>query len=306
MQSTNSILVVRPANFCFNAETAISNAFQNKPVESSETLMNKVLAEFDAMVRILESKGVNVVVIEDTPEPVKPDAIFPNNWISLHPNGEVVLYPMMTPNRRAERRIDILDTLKAQFEISLVTDVSSNENESKFLEGTGSIIFDHPHKKAYACLSPRTDKALFKEVCRHLGYEPISFKALDASGKEIYHTNVMMGIGSDVAIICSESIVDSEERDFVTKTLTTTNHQIIDISLDQVSQLAGNVLEVQSKSGAKYMAMSQSAFDSLKPDQLQALNKYCEPLPLAVPTIEGIGGGSVRCMMCEVFLPPLK
>ncbi|MDF7810844.1 arginine deiminase-related protein [Hymenobacter sp. YC55] len=307
MQSTNTVFLVRPARFGFNLETAASNYFQQAIADlDAPTVQALAFAEFDAMVASLRAKGIEVVVFEDTPEPAKPDAVFPNNWLTLHPDGRVLLYPMCAPNRRPERRPDILDALRQHFTVTEVLDLSAHEQEGRYLEGTGSIIFDHEHRIAYACLSPRTDAGLFAEVATQLRYRPVTFHAHDAHGLEIYHTNVMLSIGSGFAVVCLESIVNTAERAAVVASFSLTGHEIVDISLAQVAHFAGNMLALQSATGATLLAMSQRAFDALTPTQHATLSKYCELLPLPIPTIETIGGGSVRCMLAEVFLPAIR
>ncbi|MBS1735316.1 MAG: amidinotransferase [Bacteroidetes bacterium] len=302
-QASDSILLIRPATFSFNRETAISNAFQIDIDASEDSLKLRKLHEFDAMVNALELKGVKVIVIEDTVFPPKPDAVFPNNWATFHSDGTVILYPMCAANRRTERRPDIIEFLSKDFEIKKVLDFSKNENEGKYLEGTGSIIFDQVHKIGYACLSPRTNKSLFLEVCKYLNYTPVYFYAHDANGKEIYHTNVMMCIGEKFAAICLESITNMAEREKVKKSLTETGHIIIEISFSQMKNFAGNMLEVRSKSGRNILALSMSAYNALTYEQKTLIEKYCELVPLSIDTIETIGGGSARCMIAEIFLP---
>ncbi|HNV81733.1 MAG: arginine deiminase-related protein [Tenuifilaceae bacterium] len=306
MQTTNSVFLVRPANFGFNVETAVSNVFQNKMSEKEEVIQSKVLKEFDVFTSTLRSKGVNVFVFDDTPTPVKPDAIFPNNWISLHSNGKVILYPMCTPNRRIERRQDIIDSLAKKFNIAEVIDLSGSEADNKFMEGTGSIVFDHTNRIAYACLSPRTDKDVFLKVCSILQYKPVYFYSRDKSGKEIYHTNVVMCIGKGFAVICLESITDKKERENVVEMLTGTGNQIIDISFEQMVSFAGNMLAIRSNDGKELLVMSQTSYDSLTKNQRETLEKYCELVPLSINTIETIGGGSARCMIAEIFLQPIN
>ena len=245
-------------------------------------------------------------VVEDTDLPRKPDAIFPNNWVSFHEDGTVVLYPMCAENRRSERRMEIIEALGTEFRIEKIVDLSHFENEGRFLEGTGSIMFDHENKIAYACLSPRTDAALFDEVSQTLGYTPISFRAVDAKGRAIYHTNVMMCIGVGFAVICLESIENAEEKETVVESLKRSGLEIIDISFEQMNKFAGNMLEVSGKNGKVFLVQSQRAFDSLRKEQIAVLEKYCELLPIPIPTIETIGGGSARCMMAEIFLPDVK
>lgn len=306
MQTTNSVFLVRPSNFGYNVETAVSNVFQNKMSEKEEVIQSKVLKEFDAFTSTLRSKGVNVFVFDDTPTPVKPDAIFPNNWISLHSNGKVILYPMCTPNRRIERRQDIIDSLAKKFKIAEVIDLSGSEADNKFMEGTGSIVFDHTNRIAYACLSPRTDKDVFLEVCSILQYKPVYFYSRDKSGKKIYHTNVVMCVGKGFAVICLESITDRKERENVVEMLTGTGNQIIDISFEQMVSFAGNMLAIRSNDGKELLVMSQTSYDSLTKNQRETLEKFCELVPLSINTIETIGGGSARCMIAEIFLQPIN
>ena len=304
MQSARTVLLVRPARFSFNSETAVSNHFQQAIAGLDETaLQAQAFAEFDALVNTLRGKGMRVLVVDDTPEPAKPDAVFPNNWATFHPDGRVLLYPMCAPNRRAERRPDILEMLGREFVITQVQDFSGAEQEERYLEGTGSIIFDHMHRVAYAGLSARTDADLFRRVCAQLGYRPVAFRAQDAQGHAIYHTNVMLCVGARFAVVCLESIADPAERTTVIDSLEQTGHEIVDISLAQVARFAGNMLTLQPAAGPELLAMSQSAYDALTALQRQTLSRYADLLPLAIPTIETIGGGSARCMLAEIFLP---
>ncbi|QIL77598.1 citrulline utilization hydrolase CtlX [Hymenobacter sp. HDW8] len=305
MQSASTVFLVRPVQFGFNTETAASNHFQQTIAGlEQEAIQQQAFAEFDAAVTKLRAHGVRVLVFDDTPAPPKPDAVFPNNWLTLHPDGRVVLYPMHAPNRRAERRPDILDSLGSQFTIQEVIDLSFHEQEGRFLEGTGSIIFDHEHRVAYAGLSPRTDANLFQQVTSLLGYRPVAFRATDAQGHAIYHTNVMLCVGGKFAVICLESITDPAEQAAVSDSLVSTEHEIVAISLAQVAHFAGNMLTLQpAAAGPELLIMSQSAHDALTNDQRQILSRYCKLVPLPIPTIETIGGGSARCMLAEVFLP---
>lgn len=301
MQTTNNIFVVKPSNFVFNAETADSNAFQNKLNENQETINQQVWSEFDGFVMKLKAKGINVTVFEDTLSPQKPDSVFPNNWISLHPDGTMILYPMFAPNRRLERRRDLIDSLKTNFKITKIVDLSKYEAENRFLEGTGSIVFDHDNKLAYACLSPRTDKGILEEVCAILNYKPVAFYSHDQAGKEIYHTNVMMCIAEKFAVICLASITDEHERTAVSESLLQSGHEIIDISFEQMNHFAGNMLALNTNGNKSILALSKSSLDSLRDDQIATIEKYSELLPLPVHTIETIGGGSARCMIAEIF-----
>ena len=267
MQNTNHILLVKPAHFTFNKETAVSNAFQNVLEEKEEVIKKNVLNEFENVVTLLKSKNVDVIVVEDTPDPIKPDAIFPNNWVSFHADGTVILYPMCAPNRREERRLDVLEMLKKKFKIGNVVDLSKYEAEELFLEGTGSIVFDHPNKMAYACISPRTDEQLFIELCNYLKYKPIHFISEDKNGKQIYHTNVMMCIAEKFAVICLDSITNKNERAQVVASLEKTNHEIVDITFEQMNHFAGNMLELKDSNGKQLLVMSKSAYDSLTDGQ---------------------------------------
>ncbi len=305
-QSTNHIFLVRPANFGFNTETAASNAFQKKLDLTPAEIKAKVWAEFDGYVNKLLSNGIDVKVIQDSEEPVKPDAIFPNNWGSFHADGTMVLYPMKAPNRRTEKSKEIICWLKDNYEITKLIDLSKYEQENKFLEGTGSIIFDHIHRIAYACLSPRTDQSVFIEICDQLGYKPSYFTSTDSNGQEIYHTNVMMCVSEKFSVICLESIRDEQEREAIIKSLEETGHEIIDITFDQVVHFAGNMLSVISNEGTEFLIMSNSAYHVLSLEQKEALENYAKLLPVDISTIESIGGGSVRCMISEIFLPVKK
>lgn len=266
-------------------------------------IQSRILSEFDSFAQKLQSKGVKVRVIEDTATPQKPDAIFPNNWISFHEDGTVVLYPMMAANRRLERRTDIVDIMKRDFVVRDIIDLSPGEKTNRFLEGTGSIVFDHIHQVAYACLAPRTDADLFQHLCSRLSYKPVLFKAVDAKRKPIYHTNVMMCVGEGFSVICLACISDETERSMVAESLEATGHELVEIAVEQMENFAGNMLELSSGRGSRFLVMSQRAFDSLKQEQKNSLSRHAELLPHPIPTIETLGGGSVRCMMAEVFLP---
>lgn len=305
-QTTHSILVVRPASFGYNEQTAVSNAFQNKPDLESEQVRQLALQEFQDLVDKLRSVDVEVLVMEDHPEKKNPDAVFPNNWISMHADGTVVLYPMCTPNRRTERRIDIINHLKENFAVQRVVDLSVAEDENRFLEGTGSIIFDHINRLAYACLSPRTDRELFISTSNLLGYAPIYFNAVDENGTPVYHTNVLMCLAEHFVVMCLEAIGDPEEKEMLLASFKNSGQEIVDISFSQMGNFAGNMLALKSKIGKNLLAASQSAYNSLSADQIKTIEKYCTIIPLPIPTIETIGGGSARCMIAENFLPARK
>lgn len=303
-QITNSILMVRPSRFQFNAQTAASNAFQKQLQGLSETeIYAKAQAEFDGFVAKLREHGVNVYAIEDTPEPAKPDAVFPNNWVSFHADGKVFLYPMCTPNRRLERRNDIIQTIAKDFEVKIVMDLSKSEERNVILEGTGSMVLDHNHKVIYACLSPRTHLELLNDYALMIGYEVVSFTSLDENGGEVYHTNVVMCMGDGFSVICLDSIADKVEREKVVAKLTQDGNEIVDISLAQMNQFAGNMLQVQGDSGKSYLVMSATAFHALTPAQIAQIEQFTTILYVNIDTIEIIGGGSARCMMAEIFCP---
>jgi hypothetical protein len=296
--------MIRPANFGFNPETAASNAFQ-KPIEKdAQTISQTAIREFDAAVENLRASGVSVIVCNDSLSSVKTDAVFPNNWISFHADGTLVLYPMLSANRRLERRADIIDSLKHKFKITDIIDLTNHERENRFLEGTGSVVFDHANKLAYAALSPRTDLSVLLTLCKHLAYEPVVFRACDENGVEIYHTNVMMCVGEQFAVVCLESITNGDERAGVIDQLRSSGHEIVDITFAQMNAFAGNMLELRSNDGQNLLVLSQTAFESLTATQKNELTKYCEFVPVDIPTIETVGGGSARCMIAEIFLPP--
>ena len=302
MQITDTILMVRPARFCYNAETAITNHFQHELFLSPGQLQLQAATEFDNMVVALRNHGIDVVVIDDTPEPLKPDAIFPNNWISTNAEGIVSVFAMQAVSRRTEKRSDIIESLSERFIITGVEDWSHYEKEEQFLEGTGSMVIDHEHKIIYACLSPRTHQELVEKFAAVHGYRAITFTAHDEGGKEVYHTNVMMSIGEDFAVLCPKAIADHTERVAVAQLLEATGHEIISITHEQMNAFAGNVLQLKNKTGEKFIVMSQTAFNSLEEEKKATLQNYGSLLPVDVSIIESVEGGSVRCMMAEIFL----
>ena len=301
MQTTSHILMIRPVNFGYNAETAVNNAFQVAGMDAEA--QKKALREFDDFVSVLRSNGVDVTVVQDTPEPHTPDSIFPNNWISFHNDGTVIFYPMYAANRRLERKQHVIDTVRTLFEIKSQIDLSSYESKNIFLEGTGSIVLDRDNKIAYACLSPRTDKKVLEDFCKQTGFKPVSFRAVDSKGREIYHTNVMMCVADRYVVICLESIDDKTERENVTTAITGSGKEIIEISFDQMNHFAGNMLQVENVSGQKLLVMSSQAFRSLTKQQVDKLSSYNNIIHSPLVTIETNGGGSARCMMAEVHLP---
>ena len=304
MQLANTILMVRPASFSYNEETAATNYFQkNIPIPNTE-LQQKALKEFDDMVALLRSNEVNVIVIDDTTEPKKPDAVFPNNWLSVDHKGIVDVFPMHALSRRNEKRDDILQLLTKQFNITDVVDWSEYEADALYLEGTGSMVMDHQNKIIYACLSARTSKSLVEKFASTKGYRALTFTAHDLDGNNIYHTNVMMCVGEGFSILCPKAITDDDERIAVAQLLETTGHENIYITQEQMKSFAGNVLHIKNKSGQRLIVLSKTAHDSLLENQKQRLESYGKLLPIDVGIIEQVEGGSVRCMMTEIFAEP--
>lgn len=301
-QISAQLLMVRPASFGYNSETAKNNTYQNNLNEAAGAVQKRAEAEFDRYVEKLRDHQIEVLVIEDTIRPPKPDAIFPNNWFCTLPSGKVIIFPMYAPNRREEKRDEILQELSVKYKITDVEDWSEYEAENFFLEGTGSMIFDHENKIVYACLSARTHKPLLETFARAHGYRPVYFEASDEAGTPIYHTNVMMHIGTTYAVICLESIKNMTERIRVAEQLRSSGHEVIAISLEQVRRFAGNMIQVKSTAGKPYTIMSQSAYDCLSEEQKEALSIHSEALPVDISTIETVGGGSARCMVAEIFL----
>jgi len=291
--------------FCYNEQTAVDNAFMTNSVPDTKSSQEKARREFDDYVSILNSRGVQVVCFEDTPEPHTPDSIFPNNWISFHEDGTIVLYPMKAENRRVERRSDIVEDLQRVhgFKVKDQIDLSLSEQEGKFLEGTGSIIFDYINKIAYACISQRTDRELLDKICKKLGFKPHTFNSVDSNGKEIYHTNVMMCVSERYALVCTQSIHDDAEREGLIRSLSETGHEVIHLTYQQIESFAGNALEVCNKQGEKFLIVSKSGYESLTEEQRAVIEQSNEILPMPLHTIETLGGGSARCMIADIRLP---
>lgn len=302
-QSTSSVLMVRPTSFGFNEQTAVTNTFQNLPNIATDELHVRANQEFDTMVAKLSGNDIHVTVFEDISEQRKPDAVFPNNWFSAWPNGKVFLYPMTTESRRIERSYMALSELAEDFVIKSVTDMSEVEQYNLALESTGVMIFDHNNKIVYGCISPRCDAGLFAAHASELDYKPILFHSYGTDGTPVYHTNVMMGVQSTTAVICAESITDEAERTLVLRTLQETGHEVIEITQAQMSAFCGNVLELRNDDNERFLAMSQTAFDNFTDEQKAVLGKDKNLLPFDISIIETVGGGSVRCMLGEVFLP---
>lgn len=303
-QTTPNIMMVRPANFGYNPQTAVSNAFQDNDTSLSEAKISDLaIEEFDGFVAKLRAEGINVVAIQDSNEPKKPDAVFCNNWVSFHTNGTMILYPMLTPNRRLERQESVIEEISNLFEVTRRVDLSAHENENKILEGTGSMILDRQNRLVYACLSPRTDENLLDEFCEQAEYEKVVFHSVDRNGQEIYHTNVMMAMGDKFVVISMATIPNEAERMMLLERFKQTNKEVIDLTMEQIEAFAGNMLQVENTDGKTFLVMSEQAFKSLRNDQIQAIERHTTILHAPIYTIEKFGGGSARCMMAEVFSP---
>jgi hypothetical protein len=303
-QAPQAVFMVRPACFGFNPETASSNAFQKVPAVNPEQIARQARTEFDAVVRSLTQKNIPVVVLEDSSEIIRPDAVFPNNWLSLHEDGKAILYPMLSEARRMERRTEFIEQLKQQFVISEIIDFTPSEEEGKIVEGTGSLVFDHPNRLVYASLSDRTDETLTKIIAKRLQYQPVIFHAIDEAGRPVYHTNVLLCVGTGFAVICLDAIPDPDQE-ILLGLFETTNKKVIAISYEQMRAFAGNMLEVQNSQGEPFIILSQAALDVLLPGQVRALAAFGELLPVNIPTIEAVGGGSIRCMLGGIHAPRL-
>lgn len=299
------VLMIRPVSFGFNEQTSESNAFQVRNAGQAN-VQHKAEAEFDTFVDKLRSNGIDVIVIDDTLQPHTPDSIFPNNWISFHQNGTVFVYPMQAENRRSERRADVIEELRQRFAINELIDLSHFEQQNLFLEGTGSMVLDRENKIAYACLSPRTSVEVMETFCKKSGYTPVYFHAIDTAGKAIYHTNVLMCMGSRFVVICLEAVTNQLERQLLLDKFNDTQKELISISMEQMNNFAGNMLEVVNAEGEHLLIMSARAYGALNTQQINALQKYCRIVYSDLQTIENNGGGSARCMMAEVCLPLLK
>lgn len=294
--------MIRPAAFSFNAETAVNNFFQKDQSVNPSATQEAALSEFDSMVTILKEKQIDVLVINDTDEPVKPSAVFPNNWLSTSPDGKIFIYPMHAVNRRTEKRDDILQLLAEKFIVTDVQDWSELEVEGRFLEGTGSMIIDHDNKLIYAAISERTSPAALEKFATANGFSAVIFLATDKNDNVVYHTNVVMTLGEKFCVLCEEAIGEEWELIAIKQLLESTNHEIIPISREQMHCFAGNMLEVINRAGEYLLILSQAAYNSLNDEQKTKLLSYVELLPISIPTIEATEGGSVRCMIAEIFL----
>lgn len=301
-QLTDSLIMIRPRSFGFNPETESSNKFQKRlPNLEEKQIRTQAIKEFDEMVDQLRALDVEVIVFDDLEDTVLPDSIFPNNWISTHSDGSIYTYPMFAPVRRKERREDIIDSISANFKVLKRYSLEVFEVQNQFLEGTGSLILDRDHNIAYACLSPRTDVRVLHKFSLLSGYRIVYFKAADQNGFEIYHTNVLMALGHDF-VVCCMSAINKESRDVVLENFKNTGKELIDISFEQMSKFAGNMLEIKNRIGKRFLILSETAFQSLTKEQISLLSKRTELIPVNISTIESIGGGSARCMIAENFL----
>jgi hypothetical protein len=304
-QLANCVLMIRPARFESNPQTAESNRFQGATDETPREQHAAALEQFDALVAALRAGKVEVIVVEDTELPHTPDAIFPNNWVSFHADGRVVLYPMEAENRRDERREDIIEYLdeKHGFQISEIVDLSAHERDEHFLEGTGSMVLDRVNHVAYACLSSRTHLDVLADFGQRMDYDIVAFDAVDRDGVAIYHTNVLMNVGEEIAVLCDAAIPRDEQRAAVLERLRSTGHELLQLDFDQLEAFAGNMLELRASDGKRVIAMSQRAYDSLRDDQLKVLQRNGRIVATAIDDIERSAGGSVRCMLAEIHLP---
>ena len=303
-QTTSNILMIRPSNFGFNEETAANNSFQSKDQSlTSDEVKKKAMEEFDNFVAKMRGEGINVIVMDDTAEPIKPDAVFPNNWVTFHQDGVVITYPMYSEIRRNERREDVLEKLKEHYKVEGTIRLEKFEAESRFLEGTGSMILDRVNKICYACTSPRTEEGLLDIFCELGHYQKAAFQSVDGNGEDIYHTNVMMALGEDFVVIGMDTVKDEAQKKMLLEMFAKTNKAVIDISFEQILSFAGNMLQVRNEKGETYLVMSQQAFESLTDKQIREIEMRTKILYSPIETIETLGGGSARCMMAEVFLP---
>ena len=300
MQNTSKVLMIRPLHFVFNEETAVNNSFQIK--SDPDKVTENAVREFDAFVLALQSAGVDVTVVEDSPDPHTPDAIFPNNWISFHESGVYCLYPMFAPNRRKERKEEVINAIREKFHYHQLVDFTSYESKNLFLEGTGSMVLDRDKRIAYACISPRTDQLVLEDFCKKMKYRSVVFHATDESGLPIYHTNVMMCVADRYVVICLDSIQDTDEKKLVEETILSSDKEIIRISLGQMNQFAGNMLQLENDRREKILVMSTAAWSSLLPEQKENLLRYNRVVHSSLQNIESNGGGSARCMIAEIHL----
>jgi len=304
-QLASTVLMIRPTRFESNPMTAGSNVFQGRSTATPQEQQEAAILEFDVLVDALRSAGITVVVEKDTPDPHTPDSIFPNNWVSFHGDGRVVLYPMEAANRRTERRADIIDRLANDhgFQVADILDLSEHEASEHYLEGTGSMVLDRSNRVAYACLSSRTQLGPLGDFAQRMDYDVVSFDAVDRNGVPIYHTNVLMNVGEELAVICDEAIARDDQREAVLTRLRASGHSIVHLNYEQLDAFAGNMLELRNSDGDRVLAMSTQAWDSLDATQRETLQKNAKIVCSPIDNIESSAGGSVRCMLAEVHLP---
>jgi hypothetical protein len=304
-QLANCVLMIRPARFESNPQTAESNRFQGATEATPREQHETALQQFDALVAALRAGNIEVIVVDDTEEPHTPDAVFPNNWVSFHADGRVVLYPMEAENRRGERREDIIEDLDEEygFQVTEIVNLSDHERDNHFLEGTGSMVLDRANHVAYACLSSRTHLDVLADFGQRMDYDIVAFDAVDRDGAAIYHTNVLMNVGEEIAVICDAAIPREEQRAAVLERLRSTGHDVLQLDFEQLEAFAGNMLELRGSDGVRVIAMSQRAYDSLRGDQLEVLERNGRIVATAIDDIERSAGGSVRCMLAEIHLP---
>ena len=304
-QLASAVLMIKPVRFQSNPLTAASNRFQGRNTSSPEQQQIDSVAEFDGLRRVLEENGVKVVQFDDTLEPHTPDSVFPNNWVSFHADGTAVLYPMEAPNRRPERRLEIIEQLVTdhQYQVRQLTDLTQHEDKGQFLEGTGSLVLDRVNHIAYACLSSRTNIDALGDFAQRLDYEIVAFDALDSDDAPIYHTNVLMNVGEELAVICADVIAREDQRKAVLQSLNSTGHEVVLLSFAQLEAFAGNMLELRSSSGERLIAMSEQARNSLDDEQLSKIEASARIISAPIDKIESSAGGSVRCMLAEIHLP---
>jgi hypothetical protein len=307
-QLASAVLMIMPVRFESNPHTAESNRFQGRNPDTPEQQQLNAAGEFAGLKEALEANGIRVIQIDDTHEPHTPDAIFPNNWVSFHADGTVVLYPMEASNRRTERRPDIIDLLVSEYgyQVSEIVDLSAHEKSGHYLEGTGSLVLDRVNRIAYACLSSRTHLDVLGDFAQRMDYDVVAFDAVDRNGEAIYHTNVLMNVGEELAVICAEAIPKEDQREAVRKSLRDTGHEVISLSIEQMDAFAGNMLELRSESGERVIAMSEQARNSLDEAQLQIIGANARIISAPIESIESSAGGSVRCMLAEIHLPRLS
>jgi hypothetical protein len=298
----NTVMMVRPAAFGFNLETAASNSFQHEINGSREQILELAIDEFDRAVNQLRANDIHVHVVEDTLVPTKPDAVFPNNWISFHPDGTLILYPMEALNRRCERRLEVVLELQQKFNFEKVIDLTHFESENLFLEGTGSVVFDHENKVAFAARSSRTSEIVFERLCEQIQYSPFMFAACDESSQPIYHTNVVMCMGDDFVVVCLECLPDEQSRELFVNEVSRLGKSVLEISVAQMNAFAGNMLLLRDGLNNNKLVLSETAYQSLTSAQIDFLKPRVDFIRFNIPVIETIGGGSARCMLAEVFL----